>query len=407
MKNKNKNSRDHVLHLGDNLKSIANYADNSIHAVIIDGPYFHGLAKPSWIASLVAVQLESQVFLKVASSSAWKSALTNTQVGGNEVLDIELIIPLPLITSLRDRWAWRSLNWGCSGMACEGEWMREEGVSLIYDFTTYERPPLGFISNIYLISKIKRVHLTYIQEDKFIYLNDDLDGPCKKPNCSHNQCDIRMLEWTAEYDWSKRPHPLLEVDKTLRWIKRNFPQTTKREVAQIYHKLVSTGMRNGELIALTHDKVDLDNRKILVSCTWNKKDGFKDLTKSGEDRIIEIAPPLLMILKELKLKNSDSVFVLPRIQEWDDGRQAEMLRYFLIGIGLPQIRFHDLRASWATVMLGRGIEPVKVMAMGGWKDLKTMMIYIRKAGISIQGITDTLDLHDPFVETGRVLSLKS
>lgn len=168
-----------------------------------------------------------------------------------------------------------------------------------------------------------------------------------------------------------------------------------------------TGMRNGEMIALTHDKVDLDNRKILVSCTWNKKDGFKDLTKSGDDRIVEIAPPLLVILKELKLKNSDSVFVLPRIQEWDDGRQAEMLRYFLIGIGLPQIRFHDLRASWATVMLGKGVEPVKVMAMGGWKDLKTMMIYIRKAGISIQGITDNLDLHDPAVENARVLSLKS
>ena len=62
---------------------------------------------------------------------------------------------------------------------------------------------------------------------------------------------------------------------------------------------------------------------------------------------------------------------------------------------LPAIRFHDLRASWATAMLGQGIEPAKVMHMGGWKDLKTMMIYMRKAGISIKGITDTLDLHNP------------
>lgn len=177
-------------------------------------------------------------FADISAKNEFKR-LTNTQVGGNEVLDIELIFPLPLITSVRDRWAWRVLNWGCSAMACEGEWMREKELSLIYDFTTYEQPPLGFISNIYLCSKIKRVHLTYIKEDKFIYLNDDWDGPCKKPNCSHNQCDIKMLEWTAEYDWSKRPHPLLEVDKTLRWIKKNFPQTDKREVGQIYHKLVS------------------------------------------------------------------------------------------------------------------------------------------------------------------------
>lgn len=39
MKTKNLNSEDLVLHLGDNLKSLAAYKENSIHAVIIDGPY--------------------------------------------------------------------------------------------------------------------------------------------------------------------------------------------------------------------------------------------------------------------------------------------------------------------------------------------------------------------------------
>ncbi len=39
MKTKNQNSEDLVLHLGDNLKSLATYKENSIHAVIIDGPY--------------------------------------------------------------------------------------------------------------------------------------------------------------------------------------------------------------------------------------------------------------------------------------------------------------------------------------------------------------------------------
>jgi hypothetical protein len=39
----------------------------------------------------------------------------------------------------------------------------------------------------------------------------------------------------------------------------------------------------------------------------------------------------------------------------------------------------------------------------GWKDLKTMMIYMRKAGIDIKGITDKLDLHNPRFETARIL----
>ena len=167
-----------------------------------------------------------------------------------------------------------------------------------------------------------------------------------------------------------------------------------------------TGMRNGELYALTWDKVDLDRRLIKVDCSWNNVDQFKS-TKSGDDRMVEIAPNLIPLLAALKLKQTDSVYVLPRLDKWDKGEQARELRMFLMSLGLPQVRFHDLRASWATVMLGRGVEPAKVMIMGGWKDMKTMMIYMRKAGISIQGITDNLVLHNSSSEHAQVVKLGS
>jgi integrase len=166
-----------------------------------------------------------------------------------------------------------------------------------------------------------------------------------------------------------------------------------------------TGMRSGELFALTWDNTDLEARKIFVRAAWNNVEGFTDLTKSGDDRIVEIAPTLLKVLRELKLKNPEPHFVLPRIRKWEKGEQARELRMFLMGMGLPPIRFHDLRASWATLMLSRGVEPIKVMSMGGWKDLKTMMIYIRKAGVDIKGITDSLEIHDPSSERGKVLQL--
>ena len=98
------------------------------------------------------------------------------------------------------------------------------------------------------------------------------------------------------------------------------------------------------------------------------------------------------LLKELEKKQSDSVYVLPRIDKWDKGEQARELRMLLVAIGLPQIRFHDLRASWATIMLSKAVEPIKVMAMGDWRDIKTMQGYIRKAGVNIKGITEKLDL---------------
>lgn len=171
----------------------------------------------------------------------------------------------------------------------------------------------------------------------------------------------------------------------------------------IWAMALYTGMRNGELYALTWDKVNLEQCRILFDSSWNKDDGFKD-TKTGDDRIVEIAPELLVILKELKLKSFDSALVLPRIDKWDSGEQARELRMFLQGLGLPRIRFHDLRATWATIMLSLGVLPLKVQIMAGWKDLKTMQFYIRKAGVDLTGICDSLHLHNPSVET-KVLSI--
>lgn len=172
----------------------------------------------------------------------------------------------------------------------------------------------------------------------------------------------------------------------------------------IWATALYTGMRSGELFALKWSHVNLDDRTILVNSAWNNKDGFK-CTKNGRDRIIPIASNLVPILAELKLSKHDPEFVLPRMRQWEKGEQARELRMFLAGLGLPQVRFHDLRATWATILLSKGIEPIKVMAMGGWSDMKTMMIYIRKAGLDIKGLTNCLNLHNPFAQEGKVLSL--
>jgi len=168
---------------------------------------------------------------------------------------------------------------------------------------------------------------------------------------------------------------------------------------------VYTGLRNGELYALTWENVELDSCLIYVKGAWDSKNGFKNHTKSGHDRVVSISPELLLVLKELKLKSKGDYFVLPRLRGWDKGEQAIELRRFLVGLGLPEIRFHDLRATWATLLLGKGVEAIKVMNMGGWRDYKTMMIYIRKAGIDIRGGTDVLKLHDAVERQAEVLKM--
>jgi integrase len=106
---------------------------------------------------------------------------------------------------------------------------------------------------------------------------------------------------------------------------------------------------------------------------------------------VPIPPPLFSLLQELKTKDSGE-FVLPRNRLWQKGEQALALREFLRGIGLPEVHFHALRSTWATLLLSKGIAPAIVMTCGGWQSLATMMIYLRKAGISVRGATDCLSL---------------
>jgi integrase len=79
---------------------------------------------------------------------------------------------------------------------------------------------------------------------------------------------------------------------------------------------------------------------------------------------------------------------------------------FCKGIGLPSIRFHALRACFATQLMAHNIAPARVMKICGWRDLKTMECYVRLAGIDERGATDCLQLLASDAEAmGKVVQL--
>lgn len=152
-----------------------------------------------------------------------------------------------------------------------------------------------------------------------------------------------------------------------------------------------TGMRNGELYALRWEDVDFDNETIKVERSFNFKIGEFKETKAGYWRTVPVSSELRNLLLEMK-SNSISEYVLPRLELWRGGKQAKVLRHFCRFIGLPEIKFHTLRACFATQLIGSGIEPVKVMKICGWKDLKTLAFYLRLSGVEEKGATEGLKL---------------
>lgn len=166
-----------------------------------------------------------------------------------------------------------------------------------------------------------------------------------------------------------------------------------------------TGMRNGEIYALTWDDVDFENKIIILSKSFNKRTRETKCTKGGYWRHIPISSELELLLKELKLKSNGSPHVLPRIRAWNKGYQAKELRAFCQSIGVPSIRFHALRACFATQLIRQGIPAIQIQKICGWKDLETMQRYIRMAGIEVSGVTDKLKILPDREVMGEVVNL--
>ena len=194
-----------------------------------------------------------------------------------------------------------------------------------------------------------------------------------------------------------------------------------------------TGMRSGEMYSLRWTDIDLETKLISINKQWTSKDGLHQ-TKTNRNRVVPISPDLKKILLELKqlgpyrenLRPSTNkqreasnvpldargvIFddlVLPRCPEWRYGEQALILKSFCKNLGIPEVKFHDLRATFITNMLSQGVPLAKVMAIVGHSDMSTTNEYLRLAGVDIKsGTTEMLGYYLPDAAKGKVIQLQS
>lgn len=205
-------------------------------------------------------------------------------------------------------------------------------------------------------------------------------------------------------DKAERTPPILSLDEVRKLL---FEAKLQRHPWYPHWALaILSGMRSGELYALQWEDVDEENGIIRVTKSYNKRDKILKSTKSGKWRNVNISPQLKEILLFLKNEFPNSEYVLPRMGAWENGQAGKVLRMFLKRIGIEKyVTFHTLRACFATHLLATGAEPMKVMRMGGWSDLKTFQIYIRMAGVDVKGVSDALEVL-PEHNTDNLIQLK-
>ncbi len=146
----------------------------------------------------------------------------------------------------------------------------------------------------------------------------------------------------------------------------------------LYVAAVTTGMRQGELLALRWSDVDLEGRAVRVRATLvETKSGFEFAEpKSARSRrqisLTLVAATALRRHRAAQIEerlragaawtDHDLVFA-SGVREPLDGSNILRRSFYplLAGANLPHVRFHDLRHSAATLMLSHGV-PLKIVS---------------------------------------------
>jgi len=155
---------------------------------------------------------------------------------------------------------------------------------------------------------------------------------------------------------------------------------------------LATGMRRGELLGLKWQDINLNNGVLQVRRALTRMPtglGYQETepkTKTSR-RSIVLTPFAIEALKEHRVRqlemkqkasgtweDHDYVFCTPTGKHLSPGHDVLVqLKKLLKKAGLPDIRFHDLRHSTATLLLSKGVHPKVVQEILGHSEISMTM----------------------------------
>jgi integrase len=157
---------------------------------------------------------------------------------------------------------------------------------------------------------------------------------------------------------------------------------TEDRYEALYVLAVSTGLRQGELLALRWQDIDLEARTLQVRQTLHRTRGeyvFSQPKTAKSRRLVILATAAVSALRRRRVLQAEDRLQIGAIwQDYDlvftneiggpidaGNLRTRSFQHLLQRAGLPRVRFHDLRHTAATLMLGRGIHPKVVSEMLG------------------------------------------
>lgn len=174
---------------------------------------------------------------------------------------------------------------------------------------------------------------------------------------------------------------------------KHFLSLTKQDLPLrdyvLFHLLIFTGARKGELLGLTWDNVDYESGSIRVNKTLYQGNGKYELntTKTTDSkRLISIDTQTITLLKKLRIQQKEAIlacgfsfrdhcFVFTR----DDGKPLRLaypndkLKTLIKKHNLHSITIHGLRHTHASLLIEAGVGIKEVQDRLGHSDIQTTL----------------------------------
>ena len=155
----------------------------------------------------------------------------------------------------------------------------------------------------------------------------------------------------------------------------------------LYKTLLATGLRIGEAMALEWSDIDLDNGVIDVNKTLNNRIEINSPKSMASYRQISIDKATILMLKQYKNRQHVKAWELGRSEKVvfsnftdkyiDPNNIRNQLYKHFKNAGVPNVRFHGLRHTHATLMLNAGMSPKDLQHRLGHSNITmTLNIYV-------------------------------
>jgi integrase len=141
-------------------------------------------------------------------------------------------------------------------------------------------------------------------------------------------------------------------------IKAFLDEIKEQKYRVLFMLAIMSGARRGELLGLKWDAVDWKNNQIRIKRTFNSGKWYQPKTKAS-NRSVDLGPSMMMELRKWKLACPTNKLNLVFPNKQGEPIEPTFLtrEHFyptLKAAGAKQVRFHDLRHTYASILIKQG-----------------------------------------------------